>query len=156
MSHFVTQSREQKVETNLVPAQGSFRQAEPVSSGHTVNLPVQELSGRSRAVLKQSFDETPPFALPVGHPTVAFSQPQLYHLLKTLTNESLSQSFTTMEKMVSGAVKGAPATAESRTDHFRSRHRAQTPHPHRDSDTSEGGIESESCSELIPQDLLVL
>ena len=119
-------------------------QAEPGTSGHTANVPMQELSGRSRAILKQFFDETPPFSLPVGHPTVAFSEPQLYHLLKTLTNETLSQSFTTMEKMVLGAVRGAPATAESRTAHFRSRHRAQTPHPRMDSDTSEGGTESDS------------
>ena len=119
-------------------------QAEPGTSGRTADVPMQELSGRSRAILKQFFDETPPFSLPVGHPTVAFSEPQLYHLLKTLTNETLSQSFTTMEKMVLGAVRGAPATAESRTAHFRSRHRAQTPHPRMDSDTSEGGTESDS------------
>ena len=54
-----------------------------------------------------------------------------------------------MEKMVLGALRGAPATTQSRTDHFRSRHRAQTPHPHMDSDTSEGGIESDLCSELF-------
>ena len=53
-----------------------------------------------------------------------------------------------IKKMVLGAVKCAPATAQSRTDHLRSRYRAQTPHPHMDSDTCEGGIESESCSEL--------
>ena len=77
-------------------------QAESGSSGHAANVPVQELSGRSRAIPKQFFDETPPFSLPVGHPTVAFSEPQQYHLLKTLTNETLSQSFTTMKRMVLG------------------------------------------------------
>ena len=45
-------------------------------------------------------------------------------------------------------MRGAPTTAQSRTDHFRSRHRAQTPHPHMDSDTSEGGTESHLCSGL--------
>ena len=128
------------------PATEVAIQAEPRASGRPTNVPIQELSGRSRAILKQFFDETPPFSLPVGHPTVAFSEPQLFHLLKTLTNETLSQSFTTMEKMVLGAVRGAPTTAESRTDHFRSRHRTQTPHPRMDSDTSEGGTESDSCS----------
>ena len=128
------------------PSTRTIRQAEPGPSGQTVNMPVHELSGRSRAVLKQLFVETPPFSLPVGHSTVAFSEPELHHLLKTLTNETLSQSFTTM---VLEAVKGAPATAQSRTDHFRSRHRAQNPHPHMDSDTSEGGIESDSCSEPL-------
>ena len=121
-------------------------QAELGAAGRATNVPIQELTGRSRAILKQFFDETPPFSLPVGQPTVAFSEPQLYHLLKTLTNETLSQSFTTMEKMVLGAVRGAPTTAESRTDHFRSRYRAHTPHPRIDSDTSEGGTESDLCS----------
>ena len=88
------------------PATEITIQAEPGTSGRTVDVPTQELSGRSRAILKQFFDETPPFSLPVGHPTVAVSEPQLYHLLKTLTNETLSQSFTTMEKMVLGAVRG--------------------------------------------------
>ena len=126
------------------PATEVAFQAEPGASGRATNVPIQELFGRSRAILKQFFDETPPFSLPVGHPTVAFSEPQLYHLLKTLTNETLSQSFTTMEKIVLGAGRGTPTTAESRTDHFRSRHRAQTPHPRVDSDTSEGGTESDS------------
>ena len=126
--------------TRIIP------QAESQSSGHVANVPVQELSGRSRAIPKQFFDETPSFYLPVGHPTVAFSEPQLYHLLRTLTNETLSQSFTTMKKMVLGAVRGAPTTAQSRTDHFRSRHRARTPYLHMDSDISEAGTESDLCS----------
>ena len=103
------------------PGTETVFRVEPGTSGHITGVPVQELSGRSRAILKQFFDETPPFSLPIGHPTVAFSEPQLYHKLKTLTNETLSQSFTTMEKMVLGAVRGAPTTAQSRTDHFRSR-----------------------------------
>ena len=124
------------------PGTETVLRVEPGTSGHITGVPVQELSGRSKAILKQFFDETPPFSLPIGHPTVAFSEPQLYHLLKTLTNETLSQSFTTMEKMVLGAVRGAPTTAQSRTGHFRSRQRAQTSHPRMDSDTSEAGTES--------------
>ena len=90
------------------PATEVAFQAEPGASGRATNVPIQQLSGRSRAILEQFFDETPPFSLPVGHPTMAFSEPQLYHLLKTLTNETLSQSFTTMEKMVFGGCKGSP------------------------------------------------
>ena len=43
-----------------------------------------------------------------------------------------------MENMVLGAVRGAPVTAESRTDHFKIWHRAQTPHPREFSDVSDG------------------
>ena len=38
-------------------------------------------------------------------------------------------TYTTMEQMVIGAVKGTPATAPSRTGKFRTRVRAQTPRP---------------------------
>ena len=78
------------------PSTKTALQVESQSSVHVANVPVQEISGRSRAILNQFFDETPPFSLPVGHSTVSFSEPQLYHLLKTLTNETLRQSLTTI------------------------------------------------------------
>ena len=89
---------------------------------------VRELSGRSRAILKQYFDEdATTINFPLGHRTVAFTEPQVYHLLRVLTDETLKMSFTAMEQMVIGAVRGAPVTSSSRTDHFRVRPRAQTP-----------------------------
>ena len=108
----------------------------------TTGLPhpeLRELSGRSRAILKQYFDEdATTVSLPLGHRTVAFTEPQVYYLLRVLTDETLQMSYTTMEKMVLGAVRGAPVTAESRTDHFKIRHRAQTPHSRDFSDVSDG------------------
>ena len=89
---------------------------------------VRELSGRTRAILKQYFDEdasTINFLL--GHRTVAFTEPQIYHLLRVLTDETLKMSYTVMEQMVIGAVKGAPVTSSSKTDHFTIRPRVQTP-----------------------------
>ena len=100
---------------------------------------VRELSGRSRAILKQYFDEdATTINFPLGHRTVAFTEPQVYHLLRVLTDETLKMSFTAMEQMVIGAVRGAPVTSSSRTDHFRVRPRAQTPGPglHSDSEDS--------------------
>ena len=47
-----------------------------------------DLSGRSRAILKEYFEEASPIKLPVGHTTVAFTEPQVYHLLRTLTDET--------------------------------------------------------------------
>ena len=76
------------------------------------------LSGRSRAILKEYFDEPPATRLPVGHTTVSFTEPQVYHLLRVLTDETLSRSFSTMERMVVDAVRGKPAVAPSRTSHF--------------------------------------
>ena len=57
-----------------------------------------DLSGRSRAILKEYFDEAAPIRLQVGHSTVAFTEPQIYHLLRVLTDETLNRSFSTLER----------------------------------------------------------
>ena len=62
---------------------------------------IRELSGRSRAILKQYFDEdSSTVNFPLGHRTVAFTEPQIYPLLRVLTDETLRMSYTTMEQMV--------------------------------------------------------
>ena len=104
------------------------------------------LSGRSRAILKEYFDESPLVRLPVGQTSVLFTEPQVYQLLRVLTDETLSRSFTTMERMVIDAVRGAPAVAPSCTAHFHSRGRAQTPGPGVTSDSSESEIDNEAMT----------
>ena len=75
-------------------------QAGPSTAGLPCPEP-RELSGRSRAILKQYFDEeAATVSLPLGHRTVAFTEPQLYRLLRVLTDETLQMSYTTLEKMV--------------------------------------------------------
>ena len=61
------------------------------STGH-------ELSGQSRTILRHFFDKAPHFRFILGHPTIAFTEPQLHHLLRKLTDETVSYSFTTMEQ----------------------------------------------------------
>ena len=107
---------------------------------------IRELSGRSRAILKQYFDDdASTITFPLGHRTVAFTEPQIYHLLRVLTDETLKMSYSTMEQMVIGAVRGAPVTSSARTDHFKIRPRAQTPGPGLQSD-SEDSSRAEYCS----------
>ena len=101
-----------------------------------------ELSVRARAILRTYFDEARALELPPGHFTGAFTEPQVYHLLRVLTDETLRMSYDTMEKMVLDAVRGKPATAPSRTAHFYKRSRAATPYRGVSSDSSdveEGG-----------------
>ena len=89
---------------------------------------LRERSGRSLAILKQYFDEdAEAITFPLGHRTVAFTEPQVYHLLRVLIDAILRMSYTAMEQMVIAAVRGAPITSGSRTDHFKTRSRAQTP-----------------------------
>ena len=80
-------------------------------------------------MLKQYFEENKAFGLPVGHPTVAFTETQVYNFLRVLTDETLRMSYSTMDRMVLDAVRGTPAVAPSKTaqDNFQSRGRAQTP-----------------------------
>ena len=122
--------------------------AVPSSSTGQTHFKLHELSGRSRALLKEYFETTEAFRLPLGYLTVAFLEAQLYHLLNILTNETMSLFYTTMEKMILDALKGQPTTSKPRTDHFRLRTRAQTPARRDSSDSSFG---SESGSELPEQ-----
>ena len=73
----------------------------------------RELTGRSRVILKHYFEKSPPFRFPLGHSTIAFTEPQLHHLLRVLTDETVSHSFSTIERMVLDAVRGKSTTAPS-------------------------------------------
>ena len=79
---------------------------------------VRELSGRSRAILKQYFHDTDAYTFPVGHRSVSFTEPQIDYLLRVLTDEVINMTCSTMEQLVIGAVRGKPATLTSRHDIF--------------------------------------
>ena len=91
------------------------------------NDTLRNLSVRSRATLKQYFETEDPYTFPVGQRVVAFTEPQVYHLLRVLTDEAINMTCSTMERMVIGAVRGTPATAPSRTEKFQIRTRPSTP-----------------------------
>ena len=122
----------------LDPDSHRARSSRPCSSSvRRLEDELPELSGRSRALLKTWFDEAKSFNLPQGHPTVIFSESQMYHLLRILADETLSMSYTTMERMVLDAVKGTPTAVPSRTDQLLLKARASTPFRVPDSDSSD-------------------
>ena len=41
----------------------------------------------------------------MGHPTVAFTESQVYNLLHALANETMSLTYTTIERMILDAMK---------------------------------------------------
>ena len=57
---------------------------------------LRELSGSNRAILKTYFDEAKAFNLPLGHPTVVFSEAHMYNLLRVLSDETLRMSYSTI------------------------------------------------------------
>ena len=107
------------------PGQPGTSRAGQSSQNDTLRV----LSGRSRATLKQYFETEDPYTFPVGQRVVAFTEPQVYHLLRVLTDEAIYMTCSTMERMVIGAVKGTPATGPSRTEKFQTRARSSTPGP---------------------------
>ena len=90
---------------------------------------LRDLSRRSRATLKQYFETEDPYTFPVGQRVVAFTEPQVYHLLRVLTDEAINMTCSSMERMVIGAVRGTPVAIPSRCEKFRSRARSSTPGP---------------------------
>ena len=93
---------------------------EPIAStsrGPDDQLP--DLSGRSRAILKTYFLEEKAFNFPRQHPTVTFTEPQVYHLLRVLTDETLRMSHANLEQMILDAVRGRVTAVPSRTYTFR-------------------------------------
>ena len=117
-------------------------QTELVATSRGSDAQLPELSGRARAILTY-LDKINAFRLPSGQTTVAFTESQVYHLLRGLTDETLRMSYTTIERMILDAVWGSPTTAPSRTGHFQIAARAQTPYRYADSDSSDaetGGL----------------
>ena len=90
---------------------------------------MRDLSGRSRATLKQYFETEDPYTFPVGQRVVAFTEPQVYHLLRVLTDEAINMTCSSMERMVLGAARGTSVAIPSRSEKFRSRNRSSTPGP---------------------------
>ena len=87
----------------------------------------------------------------MGHSTVDFTEPQIYHLHRVLTDETLNRSFSTMERMVIDAVRGSPTVAPSRTAHFLSKGCCQNPMRRVSSDTSETESEGEGTAATTRQ-----
>ena len=112
---------------------------------------LRNLSGRSRATFKQYFEAEDPYTFPVGQRVVAFTEPQVYHLLRVLTDEAINMTCTTMERMVIGAVKGTPVTAPSRTEKFRTRARAPSPGSNRQAGSSSDELSVDLGSQPSPQ-----
>ena len=122
----------------LEPVTQTARLSRPTTSAvRRIEDGLPEQSGRSRAVLKTYFDEAKSFDLPQWHPTMIFSETQMYHLLRILADETLSMSYTNMERMVLDAFKGTSTAVPSRTDQLRTRTRASTPFWVPDSDSSD-------------------
>ena len=70
-----------------------------------VELGPTPLSGTSRAIVKQCFDEVHPICLDPGHPVVVFNQDQITSILRIVADESARASFEMLNSVVEKASK---------------------------------------------------
>ena len=64
---------------------------------------VHRLSNTSRAIINHYFEETSPFELPRGHPTIALNSNQMQSILRDVADESARASNAMMEDLIERA-----------------------------------------------------
>ena len=75
----------------------------------------EQLSANVRALLPKHFSSSNPIELPRGHPTVAFSEPQIHAVLnKTILDEAVRSSLHRMRALVLQAVYGGRGQTPAR------------------------------------------
>ena len=86
----------------------SKKATEETPVGPTVKDPKlpEQFSANGRAELRKHFATAPPIALPKGHLTVSFSEPQVHAVLKTISDETVRSSIHAMRSLVLHAVYG--------------------------------------------------
>ena len=93
---------------------------------------LRRLSGPSRSLLKSYFDKNVPVILSKDHKTVAFSEDQVYNLIRVACDETAHASFEMMSGLLQRASR-LPARAPARPDRTErpqsNRFRASTPMP---------------------------
>ena len=63
------------------------------------------LTVQGRALLKKYFSEAPSVRLPIGHRTLALSEPQVHTLVKVVSDEVVASSLRTVQALISETMK---------------------------------------------------
>ena len=95
------------------------------------------LSGTSRAIIKQCFEEVSPIRLDPGHPVVAFNQEQITSILRIVADESARASFEMLNSVVQRASRLNLGGNKPTTSRTRAR---SSSGPETDTDASCGSI----------------
>ena len=121
------------------PAIGGFQvEPQPSTSYAGPKIP-EQLSANGRAVLRKCFAKAEPVTIPMGHPTVAFTEPQLHAILRTISSETVQSSVHVMKALLLHAAQGGI----QKLGHFRKTVQRTAATPHRVSDSSNGGTDTE-------------
>ena len=102
----------------------------------------EQLSANGRAILRKFFAKAEPVTIPMGHPTVAFTEPQLHAILRNISSETVQSSVHgTKALLMHAAHRGI-----QRLSHFRKTVQRTTSASQRMSDSSDGGTDTEGYS----------
>ena len=83
------------------------------TTGHKEPTLPTELSANGRLMLRKYFTQNTPIELPRGHTTVAFSEPQIHAVLKTISDETVKSSLHSMRSLVLQAIHGGKGQSAS-------------------------------------------
>ena len=89
------------------------KEAEPDIQSSCPKFP-EQMSANGRALLRKHFSTTSPVELPRGHTTVAFTEPQIHAVLKTISDEAVRTSLHSMRALVLQAVYGGKGQTPAR------------------------------------------
>ena len=110
-----------------------------------VELGPTPLSGTSRAIVKQCFDEVNPICLDPGHPVVAYNQDQITSILRIVADESARASFEMLNSIVERASKLNLGSNKPTTSRTRVR---SSSGPETDTDISCGSVTTYSSRDV--------
>ena len=90
----------------------------------TVLTEDRELTASARLAVRHYFANNDRFNLPTGHPAVVFSEPQVYHVLRAISDDSVMSNFKLTKNLVleaTGLRAETPSRHNQRTASFRKR-----------------------------------
>ena len=84
---------------------GFSDEAQP-STSYAAPKIADQLSANGRAVLRMFFAKASPVVIPMGHPTVAFTEPQIHAILRTISSKTVQFSVRVMKALLAHATQG--------------------------------------------------
>ena len=84
------------------PSNFRVSDAASVTSADFPEVPMRtaQLSGGSRALIKENFETATPIELTPGHSTIALNEGQISHILKVVADEAIKGSLKAMESLI--------------------------------------------------------
>ena len=114
----------------------------------------RELVASARLAVRKYFADNDRFNLPVGHPAVVFSEPQVYHMLRAISDDSVMSSFGLTKNLVletTGLRPKSPSRHEQRTASFRKKRVSLSSTQYSEDSDGRGELPGSESEPLTPE-----